>query len=167
MEEEKKRKVLSFDMSNKEEENAYVMLEKIRYFQTKFVTKIINDFFQSKNITSETPYFIIRKIVSDYIEEEATSLKSSTLLEEDILTMVANLYVSQKGMPLIPTPSSEEKPTLKENPSANEVINKTDEGTHITTNTVQPEYDDMDDDDNDDDNPGIKQMAFGFQSLVE
>lgn len=72
----KSLKTLSFDRQIKEQNLAFIFLEKIRYKQTRFITKLVMDFIESTGIDINNYDEVIRKCQS-YIEgNEAISLSS-------------------------------------------------------------------------------------------
>ena len=76
MKNKKSLKTLSFDRQIKEQNLAFIFLEKIRYKQTRFITKLVMDFIESTGIDINNYDEVIRKCQS-YIEgNEAISLSS-------------------------------------------------------------------------------------------
>ena len=65
-----KRKTLNFNSSVQSENTAYIFLEKIRYFQTKFITKLILDFMKEHNIDINSPYEELKNACRQYILDE-------------------------------------------------------------------------------------------------
>ena len=168
MKKEKIRKIIHFDLNHPEEENAHTMLEKVRYYQSKLIIKLVNDFFEDHDITKDTPYHIVRKNVLEYIGVNPTFSQLSLPFNEDILAIATKIYMEQcnnnTNVELIKeVPRQQEEITTlqpiqnmipEEHPDINEKISPVD--------ISSEEYDDDEDDD-----ISIKQMAFGFQSLIE
>lgn len=76
MKNKKSLKTLSFDRQIKEQNLAFIFLDKIRYKQTRFITKLVMDFIESTDIDINNYDEVIRKSQS-YIEgNEAISLGS-------------------------------------------------------------------------------------------
>lgn len=76
MKNKKSLKTLSFDRQIKEQNLAFIFLDKIRYKQTRFITKLVMDFIESTDIDINNYDEVIRKCQS-YIEgNEAISLSS-------------------------------------------------------------------------------------------
>ena len=63
------RKTVSFNRDIREQNIAFIFLEKIRYRQTEFVTKLIINFINSHGIDINGDYDVLKKICSDYMND--------------------------------------------------------------------------------------------------
>lgn len=168
MKKDKTRKIIHFDLNNMEEKNAFDILEKVRYYQSKLITKLVNDFCESNDITKDTPYHILRNKILEYIGINPVISHQTLPFNEEILAIATKIYMEQKNSNSNAQHVNEvalqkeenttfqlESIKLGEQPVENENTN--------TSITFPEEYDD-EEEDND---ISIKQMAFGFQSLIE
>lgn len=71
------RKTLNFDLKDENENEVFVFLDIIRYYQTDFITKLVHDFFEQHSIDVSSDYEIIRRVVMDYIKGKQT-IKSTS-----------------------------------------------------------------------------------------
>lgn len=76
----KKEKVLNFDTDIKEQLDAFYTLDLVKYYQTRFITKLIEDFKRQNNITDNTSYEELRNIVKAYIGIPVNNSKSKNPL---------------------------------------------------------------------------------------
>lgn len=76
----KKEKVLNFDTDIKEQLDAFYTLDLVKYYQTRFISKLIEDFKKQNNITENTSYEELRKIVKTYIGIPVNNSKSKNPL---------------------------------------------------------------------------------------
>lgn len=63
----RQRKQIYFDFDKEDEKTAFLMLDKARYYQSLFITKLVNDFFKSANLDLSSDYYEIKQTVKDYI----------------------------------------------------------------------------------------------------
>lgn len=61
------RKQIGFHTNRPEEVHAYEMIDKVRYYQTEFIAKLANDFFEKHGLTQNSPYELIQSVVRSYI----------------------------------------------------------------------------------------------------
>lgn len=61
------RKQIAFHTNRPEEVHAYEMIDKVRYYQTEFIAKMANDFFEKHGLTQNSPYELIQSVVRSYI----------------------------------------------------------------------------------------------------
>ena len=62
------RKTLTFDQNDKDENTAYIMLDNLRYYQTKFITRLVIEFMERYSIDIDDDYFIIVETCKKFIE---------------------------------------------------------------------------------------------------
>ena len=61
------KKFLFFHADKPDEKAAYQMIDKVRYYQTAFITKLVNDFFGKYGLSADSGYDSIQKIVKEYL----------------------------------------------------------------------------------------------------
>lgn len=61
------KKFLFFHADKPEEKAAYQMIDKVRYYQTAFITKLVNDFFSKYGLSANSGYDSIQKVVKEYL----------------------------------------------------------------------------------------------------
>lgn len=71
----KSLKTLSFDRHNKEQNLAFIFLDKIRYNQTRFITKLVMDFIKSSNLDIDDYDEVVRRCKSYIDGNDAVSFK--------------------------------------------------------------------------------------------
>ena len=87
----KARKTLSFDKSIKEQNLTFIFLEKIRYNQTRFITKLVMDFIKTNNIDINGNYKELTNKCRDYIEStDALKPDFSTFCTVDVYNEVTS-----------------------------------------------------------------------------
>lgn len=75
----KKRKSLNLDIDIEAQRKAFLFLENIRYNQSVFITKLINDFCEFHGLSYDSPYDEIRRSIKNYISgKEVTSSQNNT-----------------------------------------------------------------------------------------
>ena len=104
------RKTLTFDPNNEEEMIAYNYLEKTRYYQTKFITRLILDYIERYSIDINGDYSTILSTCKKYIENDT----NETEVWETKYSQITE-YLSQM---------SEDIDKLKEKLSVNHGISK-------------------------------------------
>ena len=57
----RQRKQIYFDFDKEDEKTAFLMLDKARYYQSLFITKLVNDFFKSANLDLSSDYYEIKR----------------------------------------------------------------------------------------------------------
>lgn len=96
------KKLLNFDMDDPKQNEAYKFLDRVRYYQTRFITKLVTDFFRIHNVSLDTPYFDTKKLVRAYIDgyvEFAPSVSSTPTHNNDTLNAIlANITQQQAFM---------------------------------------------------------------------
>ena len=65
-----RNKTIGFDLNDENERQAYIFYEKIRYYQTKFITAITMEFINNYNITPSTSYEELKLIINYYISQK-------------------------------------------------------------------------------------------------
>lgn len=176
-------KMLNFDMNDENQKEAYLQLDRVRYYQTRFITKLVNDFFRSHNITLDTPYFDTKKLVKSYIngyfdftlsEQTKSSgnetinillanmVQQQTLFQQQIANMMVNakpgIYV---GEPNNQTPEPYQSSDLKTNQKDSDCFKET-----ISSFDEDGENSFLDDDDFDDD-LDISGLSSGFANMSQ
>lgn len=91
-------KMLNFDMEDENQKEAYLQLDRVRYYQTRFITKLVNDFFRSHNITLDTPYFDTKKLVKAYISGYVDIKPTETVSGNETINMLIANMVQQQTM---------------------------------------------------------------------
>ncbi len=138
----KGRKTITFDRNIKEQNTAYIFLEKIRYKQTKFLTKLIMDFMNTNNISLTDDYDKITDICNRYTgngkykvvftEKNIDDIMSSfEAINEKLNTLCST---AQIGLPITESEKSDneikeksESTQIKEAPAKSENMNLQDE----------------------------------------
>lgn len=182
MKETMQRKSLQFNMNDEQERIAFERLEKIRYYQSKFIVRLINDFFASHNLTDETSYDKLRTIVKLYVDgDDVSDIKVSAsnssipcaITGNDLLSAItlllgagANLSTNVVTNALNQTPVNSGQDTSQVRQQSNNVneesLSREESVKKVSQNTI---FDDDDDEDNEDFN--TLQMAMGFKSMLE
>ena len=62
----KEVKMLNFDIDDERQARAFNFLEKVRYYQTKFIVALVEKFCEENNITDSTNYDVIKNLVKDF-----------------------------------------------------------------------------------------------------
>ncbi|MEE1256246.1 MAG: hypothetical protein UHN47_07010 [Lachnospiraceae bacterium] len=160
-----KRKIIHFNLNDMEEKNAFDMLEKVRYYQSKLITKLVNDFCETHDITLDSPYHIIRKNVLEYIGVNSAISHQYLPFNDEILAIATKIYLEQKNN----TVQLENEVVLQKVENTTYQLESIKPSEHPSKNESMSTLTTFleDDDDEEDDDISIKQMAFGFQSLVE
>lgn len=182
MKETMQRKSLQFNMNDKQERIAFERLEKIRYYQSKFIVRLINDFFSSHNLTDETSYDKLRTIVKLYVDgDDVSDIKVSAsnssipgaISGNDLLSAItlllgagANLSTNVVTNALNQAPVNSGQDTSQVRQQSNNVneesLSREESVKKVSQNTI---FDDDDDEDNE--NFNTLQMAMGFKSMLE
>lgn len=183
MKETMQRKSLQFDMNDEQERTAFERLEKIRYYQSKFIVRLINDFFASHNLTDETSYDKLRTIVKLYVDgDDVSDIKVSVsnssipgaITGNDLLSAItlllgagANLSTNVVTNALNQTPVNSVQDTSQIQQQAEKIskenLSPEESEKEMKQNTI---FDD-DENDEDDDDFNTLQMAMGFKSMLE
>lgn len=139
-------KRIQFDQNNPTDCKAYAFLEKIRYDQSKFVVRLVNQYLENNNITEETSYDKIRIICKQYIKSGEYPLLPNTqsTSNEEIKQMLMELIKAAK-LEITTANTTDE---IKSNSNSN-----------ITT------VEDEDEEENEMIN--INKLTAGFQSMAE
>lgn len=82
------RKTITFNRSISDQNEAFIFLEKIRYSQTRFITKLIQDFIHDNNIDLNGNYDDMRRFCEYYIN---SPLEKDSV--SDRLTKIENLLM--------------------------------------------------------------------------
>jgi len=82
------RKTITFNRSISDQNEAFIFLEKIRYSQTRFITKLIQDFIHDNNIDLNGNYDDMRRFCEYYIN---SPLEKDSVSER--LTKIENLLM--------------------------------------------------------------------------
>lgn len=93
------KKFLLFHSDNPEEKAAYEMIDKVRYYQTAFITKLVNDFFNKHGMSSDSGYESIQKVVKGYLagtlqeekNHDSNSLNNNSASSNDALLLLAQM----------------------------------------------------------------------------
>lgn len=72
-------KVIGFDGNDPEDRKLYNLLDRTRYNQSKFIKRLLSDFYSEFGITEETPYEDVCYIVKAYIDKEDSYTKYQVL----------------------------------------------------------------------------------------
>lgn len=96
MDDMEKRKSLLFDLQNLDQKEVFQFLEKVRYYQTKFITKLVKDFMIEQNITETTSYDDIKTIIGLYLKDQLKykTKENHTNSSPDITTALTALLSS-------------------------------------------------------------------------
>lgn len=158
-------KVLHFNPEDPKQMEICDLLDKVRYFQTKLIVKLLDDFFKSKGITITTPYDKVRKIVQLYIQlEDADASASITAsspssidtnaLTNVLLTMLASQVQNNTGsvnsIESVPVPSGQQA--------------KAPSDTEFNPFPMSDFPEDASEDESDE---GLMKMAQGFFSMAD
>lgn len=135
-------KVLSFSINNPDDVRLFTLLDKTRYNQSKFIKRLLSDFYAEFNITEETPYKDLCYIVKAYIDRD------KTYNQYQVLNQIIN-----RGSSSIQQDISVSAPTTE-----NSVIRQ-------TPSNDQPTHVEIIEDDGE--NQYIGTMASGFASLLD
>ena len=146
-----KRKSFNFNTSEREQNVAFIFLEKIRYQQTKFVTKLIMDFLSDNGLTINDPYDVIKDACQSYIEGKEVTKKP--IAQKDVvlekLDNIENLLLEMNDK------TAEDKKVQTE-PS--EI--KTPDAVKVDDKATETELDD-------EDSAPLGNMLSSFKSMAE
>ena len=102
-------KTLNFDEESPEQMEVYNFLEKIRYYQTRLMCKLILSFMKENGIDENTPYQNIKLIVDMYLKdikilkgEVSSDNEINTLLKAFLASSISMQNTSVQQVPLPP-----------------------------------------------------------------
>lgn len=70
----KLRKSITFDMEDPQQAEVYNFLEKIRYFQTRFITKLVSDYIADNEELQNQDYKKLQNSITDFIYSNHISM---------------------------------------------------------------------------------------------
>ena len=70
----KLRKSITFDMEDPQQAEVYNFLEKIRYFQTRFITKLVSDYIADNEELQNQDYKNLQNSITDFIYSNHISM---------------------------------------------------------------------------------------------
>ena len=70
----KLRKSITFDMEDPQQTEVYNFLEKIRYFQTRFITKLVSDYIADNEELQNQDYKKLQNSITDFIYSNHISM---------------------------------------------------------------------------------------------
>lgn len=92
---QRQTKLIQFKENSPYELNAYYMIDKVRYYQSKFIIKLVNDFFEQHHLTVDSPYEVIRAVVGSYIDGKQLPNEPAGDVSNDLM---AKLVLQQQAM---------------------------------------------------------------------
>lgn len=102
---DKLRKSITFDMEDPQQAEVYNFLEKIRYFQTRFITKLVSDYITDNKELQNQDYKKLQNSITDFIcsnhisinkEDDSQKLdKILSLLSDSAEKENKNITISQ------------------------------------------------------------------------
>lgn len=163
------RKFIYFDDKDPHQRELFNMLDKVRYYQSRLVVKLLDNFFKKNNITANTPYDKVQMIVKLFINdmeapEEQSSEGTASNTQNDLssallsIAMAINGQISSNGIPASATV------TAKQEKSQIKVSDIQSPPDIIPHEEVYSDTDLEEDDENED--VDLMQMAKGFQSMI-
>lgn len=94
-----KTKLIQFKRNSPYEVNACNMIDKVRYYQSKFIIKLVNDFFEQHHLTMDSPYELIRAVVTSYIDgKQITPISEEPVHESSNEDLITKLLMQQQAM---------------------------------------------------------------------
>ncbi len=147
-------KMLYFDQNDPLQYESYAYLEMVRYYQTKFVSKLVHDYFKGQGLSLKDEYMDIKDNVIAYISnEEVKKPRKANLNCEEIAELVV-----EKMKPLLGELQTEK-------PGVNSSIWKHNEKDNAEDNKIP--NDRHEDPVQAEENPLFSGMLDGFESMLQ
>jgi len=89
------RKSLNFNLEDAEHKKVFDFLEKTRYYQTRFIIKLVLDFLNENNITEKTPYEEIKTIIGLYLKNQLKYKNNNVPQQIDLNKFMLDMYALQ------------------------------------------------------------------------
>lgn len=105
----KLKKYLYFDASDPLQTEIFHILDRVRYFQTKLIVKLLSEFFERQGISSNTPPDRVKIMVQLYLDgEESPAAPASlgTFFSPDVMIKMIQSLLPQTAVTEHSTPSS-------------------------------------------------------------
>lgn len=94
-----KTKLIQFKKNSPYEVNACDMIDKVRYYQSKFIIKLVNDFFEQHHLTMDSPYELIRAVVTSYIDgKQVKPIPEEPVHELPNEDLITKMFMQQQAM---------------------------------------------------------------------
>ena len=89
------KKTISFDTSDAEQVKSFEFLENIRYYQSRFIAKLISDYRKEHNISDSSTYEEIKNDIYNYIGIKGAGYYVQPQTPDEKVEEIANMVVQK------------------------------------------------------------------------